>query len=555
MSVTFAPQSLDFGAVAPGSAGPTYDPDSFPAAPPPFPPGTVLGTGCPAGNVTASIQGDTTHFKIVRVTVYKTFIFHGVHYNPVGSSDGVVKLPVSQGQAVSVQVEYDVQSAAGVGLSAALIIHGDTPAWGSDSRVPLTVSVNPVQTIRTAFGSPAVAISPGGHGEIPITVTNVTGPPTDITYSLPLGWAPSSSFQGVPVQSGLVMNEVTFHQVPAGGMQSGSLHFTLPLSTLPAGSYPFSIAALAFNGTTPVTPALTLTVTQGQISVALLNQNPIQLQEGRSATLQVIVTSAAMSPVDYVAINLVPANLPTGVTMSSVYDTLSDNPKGLPFLPQHNVDANGSRIFGMTLSVDQLASAGTFPITINSSASLRGADTSTPQTGSITTMVTVLPQALAFASGTLGPSTATASATWVLNAQGFWNFSGSIHESGVIGHAYGFGMALNVKDANGVGFAVVHSGSVGPNLPGGTNDDGWSDTGFDQRIIDLWPTIVSARSSAGLNVTTDAIHIFDAVLTALGVVVLAVLVAAGGGHVQCENSPTVERNERGDGVDVIWRCH
>jgi len=262
-----------------------------------------------------------------------------------------------------------------------------------------------------------------------------------------------------------------------------------------------------------------------------------------------------MSPVDYVVTNLVPANLPAGVTMPSVYDTLSDNPKALPFLPQHNVDANGSRTFGMTLGVDQLATAGTFPVTINWSASLLGAGTSTPQTGSITTTITVLPQAVAFASGTLGPSTTTASATWVMNAQGFWNFSGSIHESGVIGHAYGFGMALNVKDANGVGFAVVKSGSVGPNLPGGTTDDSWSLTGFDQRIIDNWPTIVSAQSSAGLNVTTDPIHIFDAVLTALGVVFVAVLFAAGFQGFQCEDSPTVEPDESGDGVNLVWRCY
>src|ERR1700731_2240001 len=111
MGVTFAPQSLDFGAVAAGSAGPSYDPGNLPADPPPFPPGTVLGTGCPAGNITASLQGDTTHFKIVSITVYKVLFFHGINYVPVGSSDGVTKLAVSQGQAVSVQIQYDAKSA------------------------------------------------------------------------------------------------------------------------------------------------------------------------------------------------------------------------------------------------------------------------------------------------------------------------------------------------------------------------------------------------------------------------------------------------------------
>jgi hypothetical protein len=159
MSVAFDPQILDFGAVAAGSAGPAYDPDVF-AHPPPLPPGSVTCTGCPAGNITASIIGDTTHFKI-GVFAYKVLVVRGIHYVEVGSSDGVTKLPVSQGQVVSVQVGYDAKSATGT-VNATLVIHGDNPAWGADSLIPLTFSVIPVRTIETAFGSPVVTIAPGG---------------------------------------------------------------------------------------------------------------------------------------------------------------------------------------------------------------------------------------------------------------------------------------------------------------------------------------------------------------------------------------------------------
>lgn len=174
-----------------------------------------------------------------------------------------------------------------------------------------------------------------------------------------------------------------------------------------------------------------------------------------------------------------------------------------------------------------------------------------------------LPQAETFLSGTLGPSTVTASATWTLNNQGFWNFNGHIHESGVLGHDYGFGMVLNVKDANGNSIGVVHSGSVEPNLPFSNPDDSWNDQGFYQRIVDLWPAIANATCHSGLNVTTTPGQILEGVLELLGVGAVAVLVAVGGALIgsdgknwECPNSPqvNVSGDNGGVGVDVVWQC-
>ena len=172
-----------------------------------------------------------------------------------------------------------------------------------------------------------------------------------------------------------------------------------------------------------------------------------------------------------------------------------------------------------------------------------------------------LPEAVAFTSGTLGPSTVTASATWTLNNQGFWNFSGSIHESGVLGQDYGFGMTLDVTDSAGNPISVVHTGSVGPNLPLLNPNDSWNDEGFDQRIIDLWPSIVSATSQSGLSVHTDPIQVFEGILEILGVGAAALLIAAGGVLIggdgkdwTCDSTPTLQPTPDGQGVDVVWTC-
>ena len=162
-------------------------------------------------------------------------------------------------------------STSGSTFNSTLEIRGDTPAWAPDCEIPLIVSVFPVRTINTTFGSPSLEIQKGGQGDVPITVTNVTGPATDVTYSLPLGWTPSTSVGGVTTASGLAMDSVTFQQVPAGGTQSGSLHFTLPPSTMLAGSYPFSIAMSAFDGVPPninnlVVPELTLKIPDWSLS-------------------------------------------------------------------------------------------------------------------------------------------------------------------------------------------------------------------------------------------------------------------------------------------------
>ena len=465
----------------------------------------------------------------------------------VAGSDGIKPLAVAKDQNVLVRVEFKALNNGGQ-FNGTLVIQGDT--W-DPINVPLSCLVAGIQT---TFGSQMIAIAQGGTATLPITVKSLGGPATNATYTLNTG----------PGPFGITMDPLT---VAIG--QNATVQATLGFhatSSAPLGSFELFVQVTAFDGARPNNPVPnepSITVIAGQVGVAFVNQGGIVVQPGGSATVPVIAT-ARMSADDFVSISLEPANLRRGVTMRALQEELSDNPDHSAFLPPHNVDANGSRTFNLTMNVDPDAPSGKSTLTINWTATVLTADArgphaapgSSPQLGSITTSLDVLPQAIAFSSGTLGPSTTTASAQWTLNAQGFWNFTGRIHESGLVGHAYGFGMALNVKDANGVGFAAVHSGSVDANLPLMRNDDSWSDSGGPEtRIIDNWPSIVSARSSVELNVTTNAIYIFDAVIEALGVVVVAVLVAAGVGHLECDEFPTVERSPDGSGVDLVWHCH
>jgi hypothetical protein len=177
------------------------------------------------------------------------------------------------------------------------------------------------------------------------------------------------------------------------------------------------------------------------------------------------------------------------------------------------------------------------------------------------------PTAVQFSSGPLRAQGCLASAYWTLNAQGFSNFSGSINNSDAITQQYAVGMTLNVRDANGDAIGVMHSGQVGPNLPLFNNNASWNDTGFDQRILDLWPSIFGLQYSsaaADLKVSDNVADSIEAVLEVLleavaGAVAVVVVVVGGallvGGKLYtC--APTNNQAARSrEGVVIDWECH
>jgi hypothetical protein len=159
-------------------------------------------------------------------------------------------------------------------------------------------------------------------------------------------------------------------------------------------------------------------------------------------------------------------------------------------------------------------------------------------------------------SGDLNATGATASAQWVLNNKGYWVFTGNVSNQDIFPDNYIFAMRLNVLDGNGDPIAVVQSNSVGPDLLWINNRASWDQRGFDQRVADLWPAIVSAQMRADFKASTRP---FLGVIESIGIVVVAVLAIIGGGEfaAHCLNNPTVgpyRDNNGGVGVAAIFHC-
>ena len=153
-----------------------------------------------------------------------------------------------------------------------------------------------------------------------------------------------------------------------------------------------------------------------------------------------------------------------------------------------------------------------------------------------------------------------ASAIWTLNAQGFWNFTGSVNNSNAITQQWAVGMALPLQSQT---VWVNASGQVGPNLPLFSNTASWNNTGFDQRIVDFWPEIFGARSAAAAANLQVSINVGDALeavgifLGAAGVaalVAVAALLGPNGKGWNCPTNPQVRGSDDGSGIDVVWKC-
>jgi hypothetical protein len=173
------------------------------------------------------------------------------------------------------------------------------------------------------------------------------------------------------------------------------------------------------------------------------------------------------------------------------------------------------------------------------------------------------PTAVQFNSAGLAETSGiAASATWTLNAQGFWNFQGKLNNSNAITQQWAIGMVLPVQ---GQKFWTHAGGQVGPNLPLGNNNASWNYTGFEQTIVDFWPEIFGAnlQSATALTNLQVSINVGDALAAvgiylgaaggALGVVSLvaaAALLGPNGEGWTCGDPQPVP----GDGIGVQWTC-
>jgi len=134
-----------------------------------------------------------------------------------------------------------------------------------------------------------------------------------------------------------------------------------------------------------------------------------------------------------------------------------------------------------------------------------------------------------FDSGGLSPGNASGNCQLAINSDGFWYFSGHVHEAGIVGDKYVISLALlDVKDASGATLVQFHTGTVHGQLVPGASDDnfegGPSDSGFDQRIVDQWDAAVKSRIRSSLHVATDLGDVTSLIFDGL---IVAALVSGG----------------------------
>jgi hypothetical protein len=163
------------------------------------------------------------------------------------------------------------------------------------------------------------------------------------------------------------------------------------------------------------------------------------------------------------------------------------------------------------------------------------------------------PATVIFDSGTLGPSTVTASAQVGIQGDGLASFRGHIHESGAIGHNYLFAIALlDLQDSQGNTLVFAHEGKVNGQLNIGSSDDDWQTDGHNVLISDNWDIAKKSGFHAHLHVSTDPMQAIETIITggfaAVGVVAFALF--ASDPETKCTWGPSGDPQGAGAG----FRC-
>ena len=462
--VDFTPPSLDFGGVFPGS-GPdiSVDPNIATVAPwtISFNGGILIANAPADANVTASITNGTSTFEVRDVIVleYRMEDIDPIELppgfkghpkqkvlEPIAQSDGIVPLAVKKGQTVLVRVYYMTPTIEST-FTGTLAIQGDT--WDT-VQVPL--SLFPVQVITTT--SDTLNIAQGHQANLPLVVTSVMGPETDVSYVM----------TGTQFETGLTLLPNGFH-LNQKETKSFSLVFKAD-SNAPLGSNYIALYQRAFQQRGLFIKA---NIVHPQIIV-----NPAQPNNIRSLKRNVAINipiSISLSDGPETDVNFSHGALPTGVSMQPG-----------SFSIQADTTVNLDLFLGNE-TPDQ------FQFSINWSA-YKG-----EQTGVMDFGVTIVPELMHLYDGVTTQDWAPIGG-WVdivLNNKGEFTFKGHMRDSGAINIDYALGIL--VITPSGIGYGWMHKGHVDGTITlfGRNRDDDWTETGANQQIAGNWDQVTKAR--------------------------------------------------------------
>jgi hypothetical protein len=122
-------------------------------------------------------------------------------------------------------------------------------------------------------------------------------------------------------------------------------------------------------------------------------------------------------------------------------------------------------------------------------------------------------------------------------SDGLLSFRGHVHESGVSGDNYFFGVALlDVKDSSGNTLVFPQNGLVAGQLDFGSSDDDFQNDGFSQLLRDQWDTaknsVENGRVQFVLHVSSNPFYVTETLVS--GLFVLAAAVLGGYGASKCD---------------------
>jgi hypothetical protein len=167
-----------------------------------------------------------------------------------------------------------------------------------------------------------------------------------------------------------------------------------------------------------------------------------------------------------------------------------------------------------------------------------------PRPCSIRALQDLPPKTVTFDSGGLSAGGIEARGRLMINADGFWFFTGDATAHAIVGASYAFGMALMSLVDGGDTCAAIHTGVVHGTLVPGKSSDSWQDPGFDARIRDQWDVASNSSCRSVFNTVTAPGDVIGLIVTGLAVAGVSVLLL--GGKPRCRTAP----NEQG-GQDLI----
>jgi hypothetical protein len=395
----------------------------------------------------------------------------------LASSDGSHPIDIAQGSTALVTVVFkapDPPSADSSGsYSATLNILADT--WDPITIPMVATSAGIVAHIVT----PAISGVQGQGVSAQIEARSAAGPATDVLYEV-------SGGKGIT----LIPNPTIVH-IDKGTQVTSPLAFAIALDG-PLGTQSLDIGVSAFNGQGRARfQSVAITVLPGNVSVRLSQEAALHVRPGQVGQISVLIAAEGAT----VDVTLEPADSPAGFKLSSTVV---------------QIPAQSSRIVAVAFAVDRSA-----PTVVDGTVAIKWTAADGEHSGLLTTTLSIKPETKCFASGNLGPSTVTGSASLCMNSDGYFLFTGQVRENGFLGHKYGFLMALDVEDQSGNGIGWANSGTVGGTTdPFDSRDDSWTQQNFDQRIVDHWDIIKVSQAQATLHVNTDAVQVLEAVVEA-----------------------------------------